>query len=111
MDLVFATNNQHKFIEVQNVLPKNIQLIRLTDIGCTEDIPETKDTIEGNAYEKSSYVFKKYGKDRTAMISSQIFLKSRSAIREVGKVYGVTRERIRQIEEKALQKRLKTRDR
>ena len=43
------------------------------------------------------YVFKKYGKDRTAMVSSQIFLKSRSAIREVGKVYGLSNEEINSI--------------
>ena len=43
------------------------------------------------------YVFKKYGKDRTAMVSSQVFLKPRSAIREVGKVYGLSNEDIKSI--------------
>ena len=61
MELVFATNNQHKFKEVGSILPKFINLVSLKDIGCTVDIPENKDTIEGNAYEKSSYVYDNYG--------------------------------------------------
>ena len=43
------------------------------------------------------YVFKKYGNERTAMVSSQIFLKPRSAIREVGKVHGLSNEEIKSI--------------
>ena len=43
------------------------------------------------------YVFRKYGKERTAMVSSQVFLKPRSAIREVGKVYGLSNEEIKSI--------------
>ncbi|MEC7926723.1 MAG: DNA polymerase III subunit alpha [Candidatus Neomarinimicrobiota bacterium] len=43
------------------------------------------------------YVFKKYGKERTAMVSSQIFLEPRSAVREVGKVHGLSNEEIKNI--------------
>ena len=43
------------------------------------------------------YVFKKYGEKRTAMVSNQVFLKPRSAIREVGKVYGISNEEINNI--------------
>lgn len=60
MKLVFATHNQHKFKEVQQLMPKHIELLNLNDIGCTEDIAETATTIEGNAMLKASYVFKHY---------------------------------------------------
>ena len=63
MKLVFASNNLHKIEEIQNLLPKSIQILSLKDIGCFEEIPETADTIEGNAVLKANYVTKKYGYD------------------------------------------------
>jgi len=60
MKLVFATNNLNKLKEVQALLPSNIQLLSLSDIGCTEDIPETSPTIEGNAIQKAMYIKEKY---------------------------------------------------
>ena len=63
MKLVFATNNKNKIKEVQQMLPESIQILSLTDIGCTEDIPEIENTIEGNAKLKADYVTKKYGYD------------------------------------------------
>ena len=63
MKLVFATHNLNKLKEVQSLLPSYIQLLSLTDIGCSEDIPETADTIEGNAVQKANYVKEKYGYD------------------------------------------------
>ena len=60
MKLVFATHNQNKFIEVKTMLPHHIELLSLTDIGCNEDIPETADTIEGNAILKANYVRDNY---------------------------------------------------
>lgn len=63
MKLVFATNNQHKLREVQDLLPENIQLLSLEEIGCTVDIPETEDTLEGNAWLKANYVLDNYGYD------------------------------------------------
>ena len=63
MKLVFATHNQHKLKEIQALLPKNIQLLSLTDINCEEDIPETAPTIEGNAILKTKYVAERYGYD------------------------------------------------
>ena len=63
MKLVFATHNQHKLKEIQALLPKNIQLLSLTDINCEEDIPETAPTIEGNAILKAKYVAERYGYD------------------------------------------------
>ena len=61
MKLVFASNNKNKIQEIQALVPKNIQIVSLEDIGCTEDIPETADTIEGNAILKANYVTEKYG--------------------------------------------------
>lgn len=63
MKLVFATNNLNKLKEVQHLIPKHIQLLSLKDINCFEDIPETKDTIEGNAIQKSEYIKQHYGYD------------------------------------------------
>ena len=61
--IVFATNNPNKLKEVQAQLPKGIQLMSLKDIGCTEDIPETQNTIEGNALQKANYIKSKYNSD------------------------------------------------
>ncbi|GGI57882.1 non-canonical purine NTP diphosphatase [Winogradskyella haliclonae] len=63
MRLVFATNNLNKLKEVQSLVPENIKLLSLKDIGCTEDIPETQATIEGNAIQKAEYLVKHYGYD------------------------------------------------
>ena len=61
MELVFATNNSHKLSELQQILGNNIKLLSLSDIGCAEDIPETENTLEGNAALKARYVFDRYG--------------------------------------------------
>ena len=63
MKIVFATNNTHKIKEVQSMLPEGITLVSLESISCFEDIPETADTIEGNAIMKANYITKKYGYD------------------------------------------------
>lgn len=63
MQLVFATNNLNKLKEVQSLIPKRIKLLSLNDIGCFEDIPETQDTIEGNAIQKATYIKQHYGYD------------------------------------------------
>jgi len=63
MKLVFATNNSNKLKEVQALLPQNIQLLSLKDIGCLEDIPETQNTISGNAKQKANYIKDNYGYD------------------------------------------------
>ena len=63
MKLVFATNNQHKLKELQQILGNNIQLLSLKDIGCDEEIPEEQETLEGNASEKSFFIFNKFGSD------------------------------------------------
>ncbi len=63
MQLVFATNNENKLKEVKRLMPQNIDLLSLSDIGCTEDIPETQPTIEGNAIQKCLYIQSNYGYD------------------------------------------------
>lgn len=63
MQLVFASNNLNKIKEIQQLLPGNISLLSLKDIGCFEDIPETAETIEGNALLKARYIKDKYGYD------------------------------------------------
>jgi XTP/dITP diphosphohydrolase len=63
MKLVFASNNKNKIQEIQALVPSTIQIVSLEEIGCFEDIPETADTIEGNAILKANYVTEKYGYD------------------------------------------------
>jgi XTP/dITP diphosphohydrolase len=63
MKLVFATHNQHKAAEVQSLLPKNISILSLNDIGCHAEIPETQETLEGNAILKANFVTEHYGYD------------------------------------------------
>jgi XTP/dITP diphosphohydrolase len=58
--IVFATNNQHKLEEIRSILGEDFEVLSLSDIGCHEDIPETSDTLEGNAIQKAQYVFDKY---------------------------------------------------
>ena len=61
MDLVFATNNQHKLKELQALLGNEFHLLSLNDIGCDEEIPEEQPTLEGNASQKARFIFEKYG--------------------------------------------------
>jgi len=61
MDLVFATNNQHKLKELQAILGNEFHLLSLKDIGCDEEIPEEQETLEGNASQKSYFIYNKYG--------------------------------------------------
>ena len=60
MELCFATNNPFKIAEISKLLGKSFKLLSLDDIGCFEEIPETKGTIEGNSLDKAKYVFMKY---------------------------------------------------
>jgi XTP/dITP diphosphohydrolase len=63
MELVFATNNEHKLKELQAMLGDHFNLRSLEEIGCSEDIPEEQPTLEGNAAQKSFYIYNKYGMD------------------------------------------------
>ena len=63
MKIVFASNNKNKILEIQSMLPESIQIVSLESIGCLEEIPETSETIEGNAILKANYVTENYGFD------------------------------------------------
>ena len=63
MQLVFASNNKNKILEIQSMLPDSIKILSLESIGCHEEIPETAETIEGNAILKANYVTHNYGYD------------------------------------------------
>ena len=60
LKLVFATNNKHKLEEVQAMLT-NFEIVSLAAINCFEDIPETANTLEGNAILKANFITEKYG--------------------------------------------------
>lgn len=60
--IIFATNNAFKLQEIQQIINPYFLIKGLQDIGCTEELPENQNTIEGNAIEKALYVYKKYKK-------------------------------------------------
>ncbi|MCE2713061.1 MAG: non-canonical purine NTP diphosphatase [Cryomorphaceae bacterium] len=61
MKLIFASHNEHKAKEIQSLLPSGIELLTLVDLQLTEEIPETAETLEGNALLKASYVHERFG--------------------------------------------------
>lgn len=64
MKFVFATNNKHKLDEVRKITAQhNIEVVSLADIHCHDEIPETADTLEGNALQKAQYIQDKFGLD------------------------------------------------
>ncbi len=63
MKLVFATNNKHKLDEVRAIVGGEFEILSLNDIGCYDEIPETADTLQGNALIKARYIHEKYNVD------------------------------------------------
>lgn len=61
--LVFATNNKHKLDEVRKITANLVNIVSLAEINCHDDIPETADTLEGNALLKAQYIKEHYGFD------------------------------------------------
>lgn len=61
MKLIFATSNQHKLKEILSIAPKGFEILGLKDIGFTEELPETRATIEGNSLQKAEYLANKFG--------------------------------------------------
>ena len=61
MKICFATNNVNKLNEITQILGDQFELVSLEQIGCTEELEETQNTLEGNSFQKAEYVFKKYG--------------------------------------------------
>ena len=62
-EIVFATNNLHKLSEIREIIGDKFKILSLKEIGCNEDIPETANTLEGNAEIKARYVKEHYGYD------------------------------------------------
>lgn len=63
MKLVFATNNKHKLQEVRDIVGNRVEILSLNDIDCHDEIPETADTLQGNALIKARHIYEKYGID------------------------------------------------
>ena len=61
MKLVFATHNKHKLQEVRDIVGDRVEVLSLNDIDCHDDIPETADTLQGNALIKARHIYDKYG--------------------------------------------------
>lgn len=62
-NLVFATNNQHKLVEVKAILEPDFKILSLSDLNCNDEIPETANTLEGNALLKARHIYGKFGLD------------------------------------------------
>ena len=62
-EIVFATNNLHKLSEIRSIMGDQWHILSLADINCNEDIPETSDTLRGNAELKARFVKERYGYD------------------------------------------------
>lgn len=61
--LVIASANEHKIKEIFEILEGQFPIISMYDIGCREELPETMDTIEGNAVQKADYLYEHYQVD------------------------------------------------
>jgi len=61
--LVFATHNNHKLREIQEIIGNSYEIVGLRELEINEDIPETAETLEGNAEIKAEYVYNKLGMD------------------------------------------------
>ena len=60
INLIFATSNQNKVLEIQKILPKKFNIRSLKDLNYFEDVPENETTIEGNAIFKAKYIYEKF---------------------------------------------------
>ena len=60
INLIFATSNQNKVLEIQKILPKKFNIKSLKDLNYFEDVPENETTIEGNAVFKAKYIYEKF---------------------------------------------------
>lgn len=60
LQIVAATNNQHKLSEIRPLIEPDFRILSLQDIGCHEDLPETQKTLEGNSLQKASYVYNNF---------------------------------------------------
>ncbi|CAG5084323.1 non-canonical purine NTP diphosphatase [Parvicella tangerina] len=63
MNIIFATGNENKVKEIQAMIGDNYDILSLKDVNCLEEIPETANTLIGNAIQKAEYIYKKFGKN------------------------------------------------
>ncbi|AFL83284.1 non-canonical purine NTP pyrophosphatase, rdgB/HAM1 family [Belliella baltica DSM 15883] len=63
MKICFATNNKKKIEEVKAALGNDFTIVSLEEIGCHEELPETGNTLDHNAFQKARYVKDHYGVD------------------------------------------------
>lgn len=63
MQLCFATNNDHKLVEIRSLLGKDFSILSLKEIGCNEEIPEEGQTLEENSAQKARFIYERYGLD------------------------------------------------
>ncbi len=61
MKLLFATNNSHKLREIREIAGKDCQILSLNDVNLNTDIPETQETLEGNARQKALFIYDQTG--------------------------------------------------
>lgn len=62
-EIIFATNNLHKLEEITLITKDKVNILSLKEIGFEGDIPETSDTIEGNAIQKANFIYDRYAKE------------------------------------------------
>ncbi len=60
-ELIFATNNTHKLLEIRDALNQHFQIRGLKEMGIEEDIPEDFFTLQENAFQKAEFIYEKYG--------------------------------------------------
>lgn len=60
IQIVAATNNQHKISEIRPLIEPDFRILSLEDIGCTEELAETRDTLEGNSLQKAAYIYSRF---------------------------------------------------
>ena len=63
MEIVFATQNSNKILEIRNILGKGYKIIPLSDIGCLDELEENHDTLEANALQKARFIYQNYHKN------------------------------------------------
>lgn len=61
--LIFATNNKHKLGEVREMLDGKVEIVSLEEAGLSGEIPETADTLQGNALQKAQWVWERTHQD------------------------------------------------
>lgn len=59
--IIAATNNQHKLSEIRPLLEPDFRILSLAEIGCHDELPETRDTLEGNSLQKAEFVYRRFG--------------------------------------------------